>query len=45
LKSLIDGYTHDGKVCEVYMLAKHQTEDHRGTGTEHDYTVRNGALG
>jgi len=24
LKSLIDGYTHDGKVCEVCMLAKHQ---------------------
>ena len=24
LKSLIDGYTHDGKLCEVCMLAKHQ---------------------
>jgi len=24
LKSLIDGYKHDGKVCEVCVLAKHQ---------------------
>jgi len=24
LKSLIDGYTHDGKLCEVFVLAKHK---------------------